>query len=134
MKMSTKARYGLYACIKLAEKYGEDFVSTVDLANETGVSDGYLEQIIAMLKKGGIIISQRGANGGHKLADKPINISVGKVLRCVEDNLEIVDCINGTCESKCTCSSSHAPCSYFKVDGTATVSSCWAPGACVCWA
>ena len=43
MKMSTKARYGLYACIKLAEKYGEDFVSTVDLANETGVSDGYLE-------------------------------------------------------------------------------------------
>ena len=54
MKMSTKARYGLYACIKLAEKYGEDFVSTVDLANETGVSDGYLEQIIAMLKKGGV--------------------------------------------------------------------------------
>ncbi len=105
MKMSTKARYGLYACIKLAEKYGEDFVSTVDLANETGVSDGYLEQIIAMLKKGGIIISQRGANGGHKLADKPINISVGKVLRCVEDNLEIVDCINGNCESRCTCSS-----------------------------
>ena len=103
MKMSTKARYGLYACIKLAEDYDKDFISTADLAKSTGVSDGYLEQIIAMLKRDGIVLSQRGATGGYKLADKPSNISVGKVLRSVEGNLEIVDCLNGDCKGKCTC-------------------------------
>ena len=51
MKMSTKARYGLYACIKLAEKYGDNYHSIIDVANEINVSDGYLEQIIAKLKK-----------------------------------------------------------------------------------
>lgn len=103
MKMSTKARYGLYACIKLAERYGEDFISTVDLANEIGVSDGYLEQIIAKLKKEGIVVSQRGAMGGYKLTDKPLNISVGKILRSVEDNLEIVDCLSTNTKVQCNC-------------------------------
>lgn len=103
MKMSTKARYGLYACIKLAEKYGEEFISILDIAKEINVSDGYLEQIIAKLKKDGIVISQRGSLGGYKLTDSPINISVGRILRSVEDNLEIVDCLTSKCESQCTC-------------------------------
>ena len=56
MKMSTKARYGLYACIKLAEKYGDNYHSIIDVANEINVSDGYLEQIIAKLSKFFVII------------------------------------------------------------------------------
>ncbi|MBR5251127.1 MAG: IscS subfamily cysteine desulfurase, partial [Clostridia bacterium] len=103
MKMSTKARYGLYACIKLAEKYGDNYHSIIDVANEINVSDGYLEQIIAKLKKDNIVISQRGSMGGYKLSDSPENISVGRVLRSVEDNLEIVDCINSDCKSQCSC-------------------------------
>lgn len=105
MKMSTKARYGLYACIKLAEKYSDEYVSTMELARELGVSDGYLEQIVSMLKRGGIVNSQRGACGGHRLADIPANISAGMILRCVEGNLEIVDCLANSCDGHETCPS-----------------------------
>lgn len=103
MKMSTKARYGLYACIKLAEKFGDEFISILDIAKEINVSDGYLEQIIAKLKKDGIVLSQRGSLGGYKLAESPLNVSVGRILRSVEDNLEIVDCLSSDCKSQCTC-------------------------------
>ena len=103
MKMSTRARYGLLACIKLAEEYENDYISTVELSKTTGVSDGYLEQIIAKLKKEDIVLSQRGATGGYKLSDKPSKISVGRVLRAVEDNLEIVECISNKCDSQSTC-------------------------------
>ena len=51
MKMSTKARYGLYACAKLAQDYDKGFISTTELANAIYVSDGYLEQIVSLLKK-----------------------------------------------------------------------------------
>ena len=48
MKMSTKARYGLYACAKLAQDYDKGFISTTELANAIYVSDGYLEQIVSL--------------------------------------------------------------------------------------
>lgn len=49
--MSTKARYGLYACAKLAQDYDKGFISTTELANAIYVSDGYLEQIVSLLKR-----------------------------------------------------------------------------------
>ena len=81
MKMSTKARYGLYACAKLAQDYDKGFISTTELANAIYVSDGYLEQIVSLLKKEGVVLSQRGAFGGYKLSALPSEISVGRVLR-----------------------------------------------------
>lgn len=104
MKMSTKARYGLYACAKLAQDYDKGFISTTELANAIYVSDGYLEQIVSLLKKEGVVLSQRGAFGGYKLSAPPSEISVGRVLRAVEDNLEIVDCLsNGCSNNNCNC-------------------------------
>lgn len=104
MKMSTKARYGLYACAKLAQDYDKGFISTTELANAIYVSDGYLEQIVSLLKKEGVVLSQRGAFGGYKLSALPSEISVGRVLRAVEDNLEIVDCLsNGCSNNNCNC-------------------------------
>lgn len=104
MKMSTKARYGLYACAKLAQDYNKGFISTTELANAIFVSDGYLEQIILLLKKEGVVVSQRGAFGGYKLSAPPTDISVGRVLRAVEDNLQIVDCLSNGCSTgNCNC-------------------------------
>lgn len=104
MKMSTKARYGLYAATELAKSYnGEKMLSTAEIAAAIGVTDKYLEQIMALLKREGIIVAQRGAYGGYALSDEPKNISVGRVLRCVENDLKIVDCIGKKCEGKCSC-------------------------------
>lgn len=105
MKMSSKARYGLYVAVELAKAYAKaDMVTVSSLAHSTGVTDKYLEQIIALMKKANIVQSLRGASGGYKLTDSPDKITVGQVLRAVEDNLEIVDCLHKDgCSNKCNC-------------------------------
>lgn len=105
MKMSSKARYGLYVAVELAKAYSQVNVVTVStLAQSTGVTEKYLEQIIALMKKAKIVQSLRGASGGYKLTEEPNNITVGQVLRAVEDNLEIVDCLHKDgCSNKCNC-------------------------------
>ncbi|MEG1711293.1 MAG: Rrf2 family transcriptional regulator [Clostridia bacterium] len=103
MKMSTKARYGMYAAVILGKRYEEGFIKVTDVSKEIEVSDGYLEQIFALLKRGGIIESQRGACGGYRLIKSPSETSVGSILRAVEDNLEIVDCLSGKCKRSKVC-------------------------------
>ncbi len=104
MKMSSKARYGLYVAVELAKRYNENDVVPVSvLAQATNVTEKYLEQIVALMKKQNLVVASRGAGGGYKLADSPENVTVGQVLRAVEDNLEIVDCLHKNCSEKCNC-------------------------------
>lgn len=103
MKMSTKARYGLYAAVKLATDYDKGLLPVSVLSTAIGVTDKYLEQILSLLKADGIVNSVRGAYGGYQLSDTPDKISVGKVLRAVENDLKIVDCIGKQCPTSCTC-------------------------------
>ena len=92
MKLSTKGRYGLRALIDLA-KYSEiEPVSISSIASRQGISERYLEQLMALLKKAGLVKSIRGASGGYTLARSTDDISVGDVLRALEGNLEPVDC------------------------------------------
>ena len=104
MKMSSKARYGLYVAVELAKNYNSgEVVNVTALSQSTGVTEKYLEQIIALMKKANIVSSSRGAMGGYKLTDTPDNITVGQILRAVEDNLEIVDCLHGSCANRGKC-------------------------------
>ena len=104
MKMSSKARYGLYVAVELAKNYSDDvLVNVTGLSQSTGVTEKYLEQIIALMKRAGIVSATRGASGGYKLTDSPDNITVGRVLRAVEDNLEIVDCLHSGCANRNKC-------------------------------
>ena len=104
MKMSSKARYGLYVAVELAKNYDSGNVVNVStLSVSTGVTEKYLEHIIALMKKADIVESLRGASGGYKLTDAPDKLSVGRVLRAVEDNLEIVDCLHSGCANSRKC-------------------------------
>lgn len=104
MKMSSKARYGLYVAVELAKNYDKDeYLNVASLSQATGVSEKYLEQIIALMKKANIVLATRGATGGYKLSGNPDSITVGQVLRAVEDNLEIVDCLHNECAQRGTC-------------------------------
>lgn len=104
MKLSSKARYGVYVAVELAKNYDSGAVVNVaSLSASTGVTEKYLEQIIALMKKGNIVESLRGAGGGYKLATSPENVSVGRILRAVEDNLEIVDCLHSGCANGGKC-------------------------------
>ena len=104
MKMSSKARYGLYVAVELAKNYDSGvIVNVATLSQATGVTEKYLEQIIALMKKAEIVESTRGASGGYKLTTSPDEISVGRILRAVEDNLEIVDCLHSGCANSGKC-------------------------------
>lgn len=103
MKMSTKARYGLYSTVLLAKSYQKETVSVSEIASSIGIGEKYIEQIMSILKKKGIVIAQRGNKGGYALADDPQNISVGQILRSCENDLIIVDCISRGCKGKPTC-------------------------------
>ena len=68
MKLSTKGRYGLRALIDLAQYSEIEPVSISSIAARQGISERYLEQLMAKLKKAGLIKSIRGAGGGYVLA------------------------------------------------------------------
>lgn len=92
MKLSTKGRYGLRALVDLAVYSEERPVSISEIAKRQDISIRYLEQLLAKLKKAGIIRSVRGAQGGYLLAKDTEEISVGDVLRALEGDLVIVEC------------------------------------------
>ena len=101
MKMSTKGRYGLRAMVDIAVNCGtgDNCVSLKSVANRQNLSESYLEQLIAPLKKAGIVKSTRGAQGGYVLAKRAEDITVGEILRALEGQLELVECAN----SKSSC-------------------------------
>ncbi len=108
MKLSTKGRYGLRAVIDLAMTGEDEAVSLSSIAERQSISISYLEQLIAKLKKAGIVESKRGAQGGYSLAKSASEISVGDILRALEGDLHPVDCseIHGgetTCKSSDLC-------------------------------
>ena len=100
MKLSTRGRYGLRALIDLAVNSETESVSISSIALRQGISEAYLEQLMAKLKKAGLVVSMRGAQGGYKLARPAEQISVGDILRALEGNLDAVQCA-GLSEEGC---------------------------------
>lgn len=92
MKLTTKGRYGLRAVLDLAVNTEDEAVSLSQIAERQGISMNYLEQLIAKLKKSGIVQGIRGAQGGYVLAMPPEEISVGDILRALEGDLYPVEC------------------------------------------
>lgn len=82
MKLSTKGRYGLRALIDLAMYSEKEAVSISSIAARQNISESYLEQLVGKLKKAGIVLSIRGAQGGYKLAKPASDISVGDTKIC----------------------------------------------------
>ena len=106
LKLTTKGRYGLRAVIDLAMYAKNEPVSLSDVAERQNISISYLEQLVAKLKKAGIVQSTRGAQGGYALAKAPEEISVGEILRALEGSLSPVDCsaVDGEGETECSAS------------------------------
>lgn len=88
MKLSTRARYGLKALIDLGLHSANEAISLQSIAERQDISTSYLEQLMAMLKKAGLVKSSRGAYGGYQLGKPADEISVGEVLRVLEGSLK----------------------------------------------
>jgi Rrf2 family protein len=93
MRISTKGRYSLEALLYLGLLPGGESASTRSIAENTGLSEGYLEQLFIPLRKAGLIRGIRGPQGGYFIRGPAEKITVGEILRAVEGDLEPVDCI-----------------------------------------
>lgn len=91
MKISTKGRYGLTIMIELARRHGEGPTSLKTIAKTHDLSEHYLEQLIAPLRNAGLVKSIRGAYGGYKLSDEPVNITAGDIIRVLEGPISPVE-------------------------------------------
>lgn len=93
MKLSTRSRYGLRAMVELATRGEGHCVTLKTIAEKHGMSEYYLEQLFAPLKKAGLVTSVRGAQGGYRLNRPAEAITAGDVLRVLEGSLSPVDCL-----------------------------------------
>ncbi|MEG0547057.1 MAG: Rrf2 family transcriptional regulator [Oscillospiraceae bacterium] len=94
MKISTKGRYAIRLMLDLAMHEKEGFVSIKTIATRQSISEKYLEQIIKLLSKNGLVDSTRGALGGYKLHKSPKDYTVGEILRVTEGSLAPVSCLD----------------------------------------
>ncbi len=92
MKISTKGRYAIRVMLELGNYYkSEDPVTVKEISKRNDISDKYLEQIVSMLSKAGLIRSIRGAKGGYMLTHDPGSYSVADILKASEGNLSSVE-------------------------------------------
>ena len=92
MKISTKGRYALRMLLDLAEHQNCGYIALKDIAERQGISKKYLEQIIPMYNRSGILKTERGSQGGYQLAKSPETLTVGEILRFTEGDLAPVAC------------------------------------------
>lgn len=111
MKISTKGRYALRMMTDLAINHNDQMMIRVkEVAQRQGISEKYLEQIIAMLKRAGYVKSLRGAQGGYRLAREPEEYTVGMILRLTEGDMSPVSCLEdevNQCEMAPRCITLH---------------------------
>lgn len=95
MRISTKGLYGLAAMVELALHHGGEPVSAREIGRRQGISPRYLEQLLARLRRQGLVLGLRGASGGYVLTRAPEAITAGEVLRALEGPLGPASCVEG---------------------------------------
>jgi Rrf2 family protein len=92
MRLTTKSRYGTRLILDLAVNAQKGPVPLADVSRRQNISLKYLEQLIRKLKAAGLVKSQRGPFGGHMLKKAPDKITVGEIVRTLEETTAITDC------------------------------------------
>jgi Rrf2 family protein len=100
MKISSKGEYGLRALFDLAQHYGARPRRSRDIAEAQSIAEDYLNQLLIILRKAGLINSVRGPQGGHILARPPHQITLYDAITELEGSLSPVDYANDLKESR----------------------------------
>ena len=93
MMISTKGRYALRVMINLAENTSDEYMPLKEISEREEISMKYLEMIVAVLQKAGILMSLRGKGGGYKLTKSAKEYTVGSILKLTEGSLAPVACL-----------------------------------------
>ena len=106
MMISSKGRYALRVLIDLAESGDNSYIPARDLAARATLSPKYLESILALLSRAGLVEGVHGKGGGYRLNVAPRDCTVGRILKLTEGSLSPVSCLeNGKpcCENAAGC-------------------------------
>lgn len=87
MKLSSKSLTAIKMFIDLGERYEEGFIALNDIANRKDVSKKFLEQIVILYKKSGLLVGSRGNQGGYRLAKRPDQITLKDIIEISENSL-----------------------------------------------
>ena len=89
MKLSNKCRYGLRALVDLSTRTSQEYVVLATLASDNNISQQYLEQVFAALRRAGIVLGVKGAQGGYKLNRPASEIKVSDILIALDGEYKI---------------------------------------------
>jgi len=106
MMISTKGRYALRVMIDLAEHNTGEYIPLSDIAARQEISEKYLESIVSVLSKKGLVDALRGKGGGYRLNREPDAYPVSDILKATEGSLAPVACLNqqpNTCPRAAEC-------------------------------
>lgn len=91
--ISTKGRYALRLMVDIAMYSNGEYVNLKDISKREEISIKYLEQVVSLLTKAGLLISLRGNNGGYRLARPIKSYTAGEILRVAEGSLAPIQCL-----------------------------------------
>ena len=104
MLFSTKAEYGVRLMIELGRHDGDAPVSLSAVAEAEQLPLSYLEHLVAKLRKAGLVVSQRGAHGGYRLARPAKQIEMLEVVQALEGTIAPMECFHDDPEGRVLCS------------------------------
>ena len=106
MKVSTRGRYAIRVMLDLAEHDQGEYIPLTDIAKRQDISEKYLEAIVSLLVKAGLLTALRGKKGGYKLTRTPEQYSLNDILTVTEGAFAPVACLENevnTCERASDC-------------------------------
>lgn len=106
MKISTRGRYAIRVMLDLAEHDQGEYIPLTDIAKRQDISEKYLEAIVSLLVKAGLLTALRGKKGGYKLTRTPEQYSLNDILTVTEGAFAPVACLENevnTCERASDC-------------------------------
>lgn len=101
MRISTRGRYGLRALVDLALTSPTAVTTLRSIAENQNISESYLEQVFTSLRKAGLVMAIRGAQGGYKLGRPADQITVAEILKSLEGPLTPVQCVGMDVVQQC---------------------------------
>lgn len=93
MMISTRGRYALRVMVDLAEHQADGYIPMKDVAARQGISLKYMEKILPVLAKNGIVAGIQGKGGGYRLSRTPEEYTLGQILELTEGSLAPVACL-----------------------------------------
>jgi Rrf2 family cysteine metabolism transcriptional repressor len=101
LRISTRGRYGLRALVDLALNNPTQITTLRSIAENQNISESYLEQVFTSLRKAGLVMAIRGAQGGYKLGRPADRITVAEILKSLEGPLAPVQCVGMGAVQQC---------------------------------